>query len=116
MEIKKYFEERIRMLNSYGRIKRECDGVNCHECPFNKKDYGCNLNTLESVDIVEKWSKEHPQKTMLQDLLEKYPNIQLNDRGIPRDLCPHSLGYSKGCRLSNCITCWNRPLEEEKNE
>ena len=34
-----------------------------------------NITAEETLAIVEKWSKEHPRKTFLSDLLEKYPNI-----------------------------------------
>ena len=69
-----------------------------------------------AVEIVEKWSKEHPQKTILEDFLEKYPNAALNDKGIPYSICTRILGYktiycSDDDAMESCIECWNQPME-----
>lgn len=69
---------------------------------------------------VEKWSAEHPQKTRLDDLKEKYPDVPLDDNG--RLYCtPWHLGYCKG--VDSCLNCnnfgaplkecWDMPLEGE---
>lgn len=120
MEAKKYFEEKIRLWDSLRKDEKgvhRCVGVNCLDCPFNNK-YGCLSLKIESVDIVEKWSKEHPRKTMLSDLLEKLPNIPKDDYDLPYKLCPNNLGYEKEkyCRgrvVTPCDICWNRELPNE---
>lgn len=61
-----------------------------------------------------------PKKTILSDFLKKYPNAKLSDLGIP-DLCIMRLGYKKAfqsmCRKpGTCLWCWNRPLEEVKQD
>jgi len=64
---------------------------------------------------VQQWSEEHPEKTMLQDLLEKYPNTPMKlDDNAPM-ICPHHLGYPEreGDCENDCLDCWNRPLEVE---
>ena len=103
-------------------IARLCLKVKCSDCPIwlarKDKSRGCKFFLIdypeEAVAIIEKWADEHPEKTMLQDLLEKYPNTLLDD-GIPR-FCPHHLGYTKCepdfCSSIKCKICWNRPLEE----
>lgn len=120
MDAKEYLKELVRMFDSLreDRYKGEpsCTGVACEKCPFYKsKIIGCREFFPESVDIVEKWSKEHPAKTMLTDFLEKYPNARLDGNGVPR-FCPKDLGYEKDgkahCRNLHCVDCWNRPLEE----
>lgn len=78
----------------------------------------------KAISIVEKWAKEHPRKTILQDFLEKYPKAELIHNKFP-EICPHSLGYAtnKECFLDTdeqfvseeCEECWNRPLEEVEN-
>lgn len=71
-----------------------------------------------AVEIVEKWSKEHPRKTILQDFLEKYPKAPMDEKGFPKDVCPFALGYEEDdCGVyfaDKCFDCWNRPLEEEE--
>lgn len=97
----------------------------CSGCPLNvfknSRKWSCTtfLKTYPrtAVKIVEKWSKEHSQKTILDDFKEKYPNAPLDNEGDPM-ICPYDLGYSinrecgkyDGC----CIDCWNAPLNEEK--
>ena len=39
---------------------------------FNK--LGFIIDYKEKVDFVEKWSKEYPLKTRMEDFLEKHPN------------------------------------------
>lgn len=103
-------------------IARLCLKAKCSDCPIwlarKDKSRGCKFFLIdypeEAVTIIEKWAEEHPQKTMLQDVLEKYPNAPL-DVDIPK-FCPSHLGYEKYkpdfCKSSECRKCWNRPLEE----
>jgi hypothetical protein len=108
MDAVKYLKERSRMCKSF---------EDCSNCPFRrsgKTDFCSRLvgdGFEQAVAIVEKWSKEHPQKTMLQDFLEKYPNAPREGSGEPH-ICPSHLGYEEydDCEYS-CIECWNRPLE-----
>ena len=78
----------------------------------------CNYMGMESdaqrqelVGIVERWSKDHPQKTRLQDFWEKYPNANLDEHGFP-DFCCAKLGYVCNCGETTCEECWNMPVEE----
>ena len=46
------------------------------------------MHASESSAIIDKWCAEHPQKTYLQDFLEKFPNAKLDDDGEPlADAC-----------------------------
>lgn len=65
---------------------------------------------------VAEWekAKEEPQKTILQDFLEKYPKARMDDDGIPFNICTYNLGYEDDkceCDLK-CEKCWNTPLEQ----
>ena len=85
--------------------------------------FGCEVskpciveNTYpEAAAKVKAWkkAKEKPQKTMLQDFLEKYPKAILDQDSTPFNICPCDLGYKNKqyCERS-CMTCWNRPLEQ----
>ena len=91
------------------------------ECPFgiyeNGKGLGCDVFVQKfpkaAVEIVQKWSNEHPQKTRLNDLKEKYPNVPLNDVKAPH-FDPWMLGYCAKCSgCPNCIGteyCWDEPV------
>lgn len=94
----------------------------CYECPMyssnNGTGYSCKSVSIKApnraIEIVQEWSDEHPQKTRLDDLLEKYPKVSLNGDGTPR-FDPWMLGYcDKCCDCSHCIGddyCWNEPVD-----
>lgn len=53
----------------------------CHDCPLYREH--CSLSTQTSdedyqrvINVVEKWSKEHPRKTRQSVFLEQYPEAQ----------------------------------------
>ena len=110
MDVLKFMKERRRMCNYYPR---------CFECP-RADEPNCNIEEMSDeelenfVNTVEQWSKEHPQRTRLQDFREKYPNAQICESGLPSACCK-SLGYCKSCDPvgNNCEVCWNMPVEED---
>ena len=101
--------------------KRMCDSFDdyCTGCGIREKNLKMYCSTYikkypeQAVAIVEKWAEEHPQETRLTEFLEHYPNALMKDDGTP-EVCVNELGLKRddGC-ISNCIKCWNRPLEEE---
>ena len=109
MDVVTFIKERNRMCDFYKCCKIK-------GCPA--ENLSCD--SLEEIAIqgfklirdVEQWSKEHPQKTVLQDFLEKFPKAKLNNYGVPR-VCPSLLGYKDmiPCNILKCNECWNRPLK-----
>lgn len=101
-------------------INRMCGEMgSCNDCPL---DCGgcCEISELvrlgltRVVETVEKWSKEHPRKTMAQDFFEKYPNAPRTEDDMPFP-CPDGLGYCKHdsfCIGHTCMECWSRPMED----
>lgn len=111
METVEFLKERRRMCLNY-------DG--CKGCPCEKSDpVSCSPSTSEIeilVNIVEQWLQDHPQKTMMQDFFEKFPNAPKSEVGTPR-MCPCDCGYEKvsNCpngEMCNSLKCWSRPLED----
>lgn len=103
------FIKRFNRMCSWNGYCDECElGGRCITCFANAE----GVNAEEIVAIVEKWSKEHPRKTFLSDLLEKYPNVKM-DGGFPT-ICPYALGYESKfrCGQVKCDECWNQELEE----
>lgn len=101
---------------------RMCKGTErCSECPIGKAKgkrkckYWILDNPADAVAIVEKWSEEHPQKTILEDFLEKYPKAKKYSMGEPHT-CMRLLYGLDSCPVSNCQDCWNRPLSEVEDE
>lgn len=117
MEIKKFVAERDRMCRTLPsrcsgcRINDEnTDGIPCTEW------IGYNLE--KAAAIVEKWSAENPQPTLLECLKKLFPS--LNDR-LVANRCPlnivtdwHCGGYSECSECKNAF--WNTPLDEEVDE
>ena len=104
-----YLKEKARMSN----------------CPLNNvENMACVI--LESkypekaVEIVEKWAKENPVKTYLSVLLEKFPNVPLDKKGVPISFCPEDIYGGEEWEDCNsiiegkCTKCWNREYKEEK--
>lgn len=111
MDALKFFKEFKRMCNCYS--EEFCAG-----CP-RKAEPNCDELIMEDDELnkliadVEKWSKEHPQKTRLQDLLEKFPKVEIDKEGLPFFCCAR-LGYICTCAKSTCKDCWNMPVEEDE--
>lgn len=93
----------------------------CNDCPLSEWEEKTNLSCRdvqlsdehirERIEIVEKWSKEHPAKTMTMDFFEKFPNAPSNN-GVPI-CCPSQIYENKNSSCDgNCEKCWNRPLED----
>lgn len=112
MDALKFLREVQRMHNYYTSIYHDC--LKCPmadmPCRIPVTDWGGSvLNTC--VERVEQWSKEHPQRTRLQDLLEKFPKAEIDKEGLP-SFCCAKLGYVCNCLKSTCKDCWNMPVEE----
>ena len=110
MDAVEFMKEWQRMCKTF-EVCEDCVGAKyCYNfndfCPENSNNWH-NL-----VPVVEKWSKEHPRKTRLQDFIEKFPSALLVD-GIPERFCPYDFGYKvEECfGDDDCEKCWNQPIE-----
>lgn len=113
MDAIKFLKEKERIFKFYCAYEGSgCTGVSCTTCPFNKGgNVGCVVNDISAVEIVEKWSKEHPAITYKQDFLEKYPNAKLTEDNFPV-ACLIDLGYMDfDCTGISCKDCWDRYME-----
>lgn len=130
-----YFAEKRRMTE---RAKNGLCKLGCSNCPLcsinNNKGQSCTafemLYPEKAIVIIQKWSDANPQRTYLTDLLEKYPNIPLDNNGKPSYVCPHDLGLmsAENCKLrlmsvedckkdsNKCVECWNQPMPAEGGE
>lgn len=67
-----YKEERKRMCEFYYK--------GCDDCKLNDEDCrGIYAITPEFIEIVQKWSDEHPVKTRQSELLKLFPNLRYED-------------------------------------
>lgn len=82
MDAVKFIKERARM----------CDSLfGCKGCPANSQEDGlgeCFVGIKskyapeQQIEIVDKWSKEHPRKTRQSVFLEQWPNAKIRKDGI----------------------------------
>ena len=114
MEFKEFYQKYRRMCESY---------KNCKGCPRDYKgclDFGVELNELDELENdVEQWSKEHSPRTRLQDLLEKFPKVEIDKEGLPffvvldwamfalvRSLLVRTVGICRWRRMNNGKSLW----------
>ncbi len=115
-----FIKEQVRMCNSYSNCR---DG-----CPFARKHNGhrarcgsfVNTHTDEAIQILQKWSDEHPEqkpKTYADVFFEKFPKALRdgNDPGICIEFVfgnkPHEISCDDP---SSCHRCWNEPYTEQE--
>lgn len=114
MDALKFLEEFDRMCNRY--VKNYCKGCPRAESPDCGVDKMNEEERAKLISDVEKWSKEHPQRTRLQDFLEKHPNAPMEADGTPA-ICCIDLGYRReDCDpiKGSCVDCWNMPVKEDE--
>ena len=106
-----------KTIDYLAELERMCDAQEkCEHCPL---DDCCSGDALwvkspkQAIEIVQKWSDEHPPKTYADDFLEKFPKVSKDNNAIPWNLCRK---YFYGERLNGCCDrcsdCWNEPMEE----
>lgn len=119
-----YLAEKRRMTkkDKLGRCK-----LHCGECLLNNKNNGTSENLLcgafeavypeKAIEIVQRWSDEHPQRTYLTEFLKHYPNTLPDDDGTPKGVCLYALGLiNKDDCDNNCVKCWNQSDEMDGEE
>lgn len=85
------------------RMGRQASGVcklRCTDCPMGMRNNGIGVTCSDfessypeqAIEVVQRWSNAHPQKTFLTEFLKNYPNAQLRIDGIPKGVCPYALG------------------------
>jgi hypothetical protein len=95
----------------------------CDNCPMSIMNNGydrlCTVAIEQypdrAVEIVQEWSDEHPTKTRLDDLLEKYPRAKMSDLNTPY-FYPYLLGYCNECDACKIadkryVICWDEPVD-----
>lgn len=124
MDALKFLKNRIRMCNTCYDLEQECKLCEAY-LPERKNNqcliYSRSLTDFsEAVSMVEEWTKEHPEKTRLQDFFSKFPCAIKNSDGTPFNTRCCEIGYTKECtNKKSCYPgndqfreCWNKPVED----
>ena len=116
-----FFPELKRLCDS--RADCEADAANKEQCPmFEVCDHPltkiCAEDAIKVVEILQKWSNEHPKKTYAQDFFEKFPKAQSNSDGTPFVCRKRIYGGIRStledCDYTGaCYRCWSEPLNDE---
>ena len=120
MDALEFLRERKRMCESY----EDCCGCSIENKPCIISRVTSDESCKRIVDVVEKWSKEHPRKTRQSMFLEMFPNASIISNGI-LGICPKSLDKDRECFYSanfcnnrhvDCIDCRKKFWLEEVDE
>ena len=109
-----YLKAKARMADNCHILCRDCPLKNCSKLEIDYPE--------QAVEIVERWAKENPVKTYLSVLLERFPNVPLDKKGVPISFCPEDIYGGEEWEDCNsiiegkCTKCWNREYKEEENE
>ena len=94
MDALEFIRERNRMCKSFGG--------SCGGCPADKNTCCDSFEWQEElINIVEKWSAEHPRKTWQSVFLEQWPEAKLDDDGA-LELCPAMVSSTHRNQYGNC--------------
>ena len=109
-----------KTLDYAHEVMRMCKQTSCENCLIKHGEcisIGIKDITKERIDIVQKWSDEHPEKTRQDAFFEIFPKmVKRHDEGTPA-LCFYSLIGDSCPYLSDhnfdCEECWNKPYDGE---
>ena len=111
-------KEYIRMMDSIRTTDLgsfDCKGVyNCNDCPLNSIDCDYARNAFDIIEIVEKWSKEHPIVTNA----DKFKEVFGIDPRTPEGtyICPAFTVTLDECARRECDNCRKKYWESEYKE
>lgn len=105
MDAERFILESKRMCAYYGG-EFDCYNESISEqCPFNDCDIAlCDSRIPDTnvIDIVEKWSNEHPIITNADKLKEMFPDIPFNIRGCTGIDCKEGICLNRDkCEWNN---------------
>ncbi len=98
--------------------KRMCGYYkDCDDCPLSYIQEDCrNIeNLMDIMGATSKWAEEHPAKTYLMDMKEKFPDMII-DNDFTMKYCVwrfygENAKPKDGCFIGGCKKCWNREME-----
>ena len=99
----------------------------CSTCPYYNKtqtsclfkvrlDVNSNISFSPSyinafINIIENWNKANPSISYLQDLKNRFPNVETPVLGEIPNICRNRLYGLGPCCNQNCKDCWNEDME-----
>lgn len=118
MEAVKFLKEEDRMCDKY---KYSSDHT-CSDCPCHSKRNGTDeicislrkTDPAKYVEIVEKWSADHPVKTRQSEFLKMFPDVKIQNGVIDIGPCVIDKKIKDSCgRHGTCFDCRKKYWLEE---
>ena len=120
MDAVEFLKEEDRMCDKY----KSSSDYTCSDCPCHSKRNGTDkicislrkTSPAKYVEIVEKWSVDHPVKTRQSEFLKMFPNAKINSDGvIDIDPCSFDKKIEHHCdeKYDNCDDCYKEYWLEE---
>ena len=97
MDALEFFKESRRMCDSH----RLCKGCPLENGKCVVSDVAHDEDYKRIIAAVERWSKEHPQKTRQSVFLEQYPEARIDVNGVV-GLCPTYISAAHRDSHGNC--------------
>lgn len=119
MDAEKYIKENHRMCDSYSNcagcpmmVQKNNNGVDCTKFAYS--------HPSEAVEVIEKWSKEHPIMTNAMKFKEVFGCEPLTgDTDSHKYLCAPIEKRADKCPFLDCRECdewWDREYKEPAND
>ena len=106
-----YAHERRRMCDAFDK-DGDCD--KCQLQGVGGNCYNTRSITQEHIDIVQKWSDEHPEKTRKEAFLELFPKASISSDGLPKNCFAVLIGQENTMCVGRCCDdCWLDPYNGE---
>lgn len=119
-----FFAEAKRLCDSHTACR--ADMANKGQCPLfafceHTIATGGAEDAITAIEILQKWSDEHPKKTYAQDFFEKFPKAQSCSDGSPFVCRKRIYGGIRStledCDYTGaCYRCWNEPMNDEETK
>ena len=110
MDAIEFLRDFRRMCLSYDN----CTGCELRNAECSPMEEDCDHEKV--IRVVEEWTKAHPVKTRLSELVKIFPNYKKDENysGIPRD-CIKIFDQGQSCTFSSCFDCqkkfWLTPID-----
>lgn len=100
----------VEYLKTLRRMCNKFPYGHCEGCPIRDGKRNCGIiaaeaqSFVDTVEAVNQWGKEHPERTRQSVFLERYPNAKTGEDGSI-GICPAVIEGKNCNELSNGTSC-----------
>lgn len=99
----------VQCFEEYDRMCRQFRDCLCQGCGINEKSNGDGCNDYikshpeEAVEIIERWSLDHPRPNRQNKLLEAFPSAKVESGVLT--FCPTDMDSNFECPAMEELSC-----------